>query len=165
MDSIVQKPKEILELERIYQIQIERSPAHCRSIHRNSYILNKEGKIVKLNLTHNRITEIAGLDNLENLEIIDLSYNRITEIKGLDNLLNLKELNLSHNHLREIKGLDNLMNLERLCLSNNKFTINGLGHLVNLKRLNLSGNIGKQGELDACLLNGSRSLEEILKNL
>ncbi len=65
------------------------------------------------------ITEITGLDNLAELEVLILSFNKIREIKGLDNITNLKELYLHDNLIEEIKGLENLVNLQVLFLWNN----------------------------------------------
>ena len=94
-----------------------------------------------LNLSNNLISEIKGLDNLINLQILDLYNNQITEIKGLENLINLKELYLQDNKIKEIKGLDELVNLQKLDLSYNKITeIKGIDKLINLQILDLSYN-------------------------
>ncbi len=86
-----------------------------------------------LNLSQNQISEIKGLKELRNLEVLDLSrdqwsYNYysnnlealdfseirrykeslISEIKGLDSLINLRILNLSYNNISEIKNSENV---------------------------------------------------------
>ena len=38
--------------------------------------------LTELELYDNQLTEIQGIENLINLEILDLSYNRIGKIKG-----------------------------------------------------------------------------------
>jgi len=52
------------------------------------------------------LTEIEGLDNLVNLEVLDLSYNQITTLKGLENLKKIKELWLNSNKIENFKDLD-----------------------------------------------------------
>jgi Leucine-rich repeat (LRR) protein len=67
-----------------------------------------------------KIADIKGLEEIEaSIEDLDLSNNRITEIKGLERLENLKKLNLKNNYIRKIEGIDKLKNLEWLDLSGN----------------------------------------------
>src|SRR5271157_4624947 len=92
-------------------------------VHGKDYVVKKN----KLDLHKKKIesiSEIEGLDQLANLQVLILWGNKITEIKGLDALVNLKTLILgsqSHenlgNPITEIKGLDRLENLEELNLS------------------------------------------------
>lgn len=87
------------------------------------------------------ITEITGLENLPNLNMLDLCGNRIKDISGLETLTNLKILVLTYNQIKEIKGLDNLSSLERLYLRGNIITeIKGLENLSNLKVLGIQEN-------------------------
>ena len=86
-----------------------------------NYISDIEGlenltdlQVLKLN--DNSILNTVGLESLRNLVILDLSYNQITEIKNLENLVNLKELHLEGNKITEIKGLDTLTKLEKVTL-------------------------------------------------
>jgi len=56
---------------------------------------------------------------------LDLNRNQISEIKGLESLDNLQSLNLNNNHLNnnqitEIKGLESLDNLQSLVLYSNQ---------------------------------------------
>jgi Leucine-rich repeat (LRR) protein len=89
----------------------------------------------------NQISQIKGLENLENLVILNLRNNKISEIEGLENLRNLKRLDLSNNEIYEIKGLDNLSKLEFLDLSYNKISeIKGLSNLKKLEHLYLGIN-------------------------
>jgi Leucine-rich repeat (LRR) protein len=121
------------------------------------------GKLVKLNLSHNKITNIVKLDALTNLQKLFLYNNQITKIEGLETLTNLQllwlygnkitkieglntltilqELDLSYNKITKIEGLDTLTNLHELDLSYNKITkIEGLNTLTNLEKLNLWNN-------------------------
>ena len=94
-----------------------------------------------LNLSYNSIFEIEGLETLKNLRELHLDSNRIVKIKGLEALKNLKLLNLAANSISEIEGLDILTNLEELHLESNKIEIiKGLDSLENLRTLRLDGN-------------------------
>lgn len=89
-------------------------------------------------LAKNRITEIKSLENLTSLEKLYLNNNQITEIKGLAELTDLQVLKLTGNQITEIKGLENLTNLENLYLDNNQIIeINGLENLNKLSYLTL----------------------------
>jgi len=89
-------------------------------------------------LVENRITEIKSLENLTNLEKLYLDNNQITEIKGLGELTDLKVLKLTGNQINDIKGLENLTNLEKLYLDKNQITeIKGLENLNKLSYLTL----------------------------
>ncbi|MFX1344988.1 MAG: leucine-rich repeat domain-containing protein [Promethearchaeota archaeon] len=84
--------------------------------------IGKESSLVILNLSNKNIkaiTDIKGLEALENLEKLLLSNNQIEIIEGLENLINLKELYLANNQITEIKGLQNLKNLTYLNLYKN----------------------------------------------
>lgn len=94
-----------------------------------------------LNLSHNLIIEIRGLEKLVHLSELDLSSNQITEIKGLEKPTLLSMLDLSSNRIIEIKGLDALVLLSKLNLSSNQIiTIRGLEKLILLSTLNLNSN-------------------------
>lgn len=104
----------------------------------------KKSGLLTLNLSSNQIkdiTEIKGLENLVNLQVLYLANNQISEIKGLENLHNLQKLDIANNQITEIKGLDNLSNLSSLFLGNNQISrIVGLDQLSNLKSLKLNKN-------------------------
>jgi internalin A len=136
------KPKEIVELEKIYGITLEEGkPNEFEYVGHNTYVVNEDGDVTQLDLSVNQLTEIKGLETLVNLQKLNLSYNQLTEIKGLETLVNLQELNLFTNELTEIKGLDTLVKLQKLNLSRNQLTeIKGLDTLVNLQKLDLSYN-------------------------
>ena len=75
--------------------------------------------IETLNLSHNQITKIEGLQQLVDLQQLDLSDNEINKIEGLDHLVNLQELHLTENVITEIAGLEKLANLKMLSLHKN----------------------------------------------
>jgi len=99
-----------------------------------------------LNLRNKMVADIADIKGLEDVEAkvehLDLSNNRITEIKGLDRLENLKKLNFKNNYLGKIEGIDKLKKLERLDLSGNlniKEIPESLNALPCLKEVKLVG--------------------------
>ena len=91
------KPKEILELEKIYGITLD-----------NRYGLDNKNEIITLNLSGYRITEIKGLEQLTQLQKLDLSGNQIKSIEPLENIIkSLKKLD-------ELKIYDNAFSNPRL---------------------------------------------------
>uniref|UniRef100_A0A914MZD2 HMG box domain-containing protein n=1 Tax=Meloidogyne incognita TaxID=6306 RepID=A0A914MZD2_MELIC len=97
--------------------------------------------LTELELYDNQLTEIQGIENLINLEILDLSYNRIGKIKGLSTLSKLRKLFLINNKIEQIEGLEGLILLELLELGDNKIKeISNLNHLINLEELFLGKN-------------------------
>jgi hypothetical protein len=73
-----------------------------------------------IDLSNNRISDLALLNGLTNLEELDLSDNQIGYIDGLSNLINLKSVLLSNNYIEDISPLFELINLEYADLSGNK---------------------------------------------
>ena len=135
------KPKKILELEKIYGIELEETQdAFIRTVP-NTYQLNDRKEIIGLNLSGNNIIEIKGLENLTQLRTLYLSSNKINAIKGLENLTQLQTLYLSGNKITEIKGLESLTKLQELDLSVNQITqLKGLERLTKLQILYLASN-------------------------
>lgn len=70
--------------------------------------------LIVLDLSHNNISEIEGLDALTKLKTLILSHNQISETKGFDNLVELTDLLIDHNQISEVKGLKNLYKLRCL---------------------------------------------------
>jgi internalin A len=94
-----------------------------------------------LDLSHNQISEINGLNELTQLQYLDLSHNQISEINGLSKLTQLLHLDLTNNRLSEIQSLNALMKIQYLDLSHNQISeIKNLNELTQLRSLNLSSN-------------------------
>lgn len=128
-----EKPKEILELEKVYGIELKEE-IYTNYLELNYFKLDKDKSVIEISLTGNNIEEIKGFDTFKNLQILNLSNNQITKIKNLDNLDNLKELFLSSNNIKKIENLDNLKNLEILSLYNNQIeNIEEVRNLLNKK--------------------------------
>lgn len=165
-DDTMEKPNEILELEKKFSIIIENT-IDINKIENyesfNLFYVNENYQIIGLKLYRNFFTEIPDLSSFHHLEILNLGSNKITEINKLDKLTKLKKLylganfisninNLDHltdlkyldleiNQILEIENLDNLIKLETLSLHNNKITkIKNLEYLTSLKELYLSSN-------------------------
>ena len=120
-------------------------------------------RLVFLDLYHNRLDHIAGLEPLNNLRVLmlgknrirkiecltdcpklsvlDLHGNRIGSIVGLEKLKELKVLNLASNLIRKVNGLQNLSLLEELNLRRNRIrTTTGLESVSSLQKLYMSNN-------------------------
>lgn len=54
---------------------------------------------IKIDLSHNEISDIWALGQLSNLEILDLSYNQIVMCHYLLKLKKLKQISINHNDL------------------------------------------------------------------
>jgi len=94
-----------------------------------------------LNLSHSSLTDISSLANLTNLTGLGLSSNNLTDISPLSNLTNLTGLGLSGNDLTDISPLSNLTNLDALNLGDNDLTdISPLANLTGLAVLELGDN-------------------------
>ncbi|MBY0540089.1 MAG: TIR domain-containing protein [Campylobacterales bacterium] len=128
-----QKPKEILELEKVYRITLEEK-AKTTVVDRNSYRLDKDGNVIEINLYGNNLKEIKGFDEFKYLKILNLAFNQIIKIENLDNLTNLQTLFLALNNIQKIENLNNLNNLITLFLFNNQIdNIEGVKNLLNKK--------------------------------
>ena len=115
--------------------------------------------VVKLQVMHQSVALIEGLESLHSLEYLWLNENNITKIQGLQNCTKLKELYLYANEITQIEGLNKLTNLEVLWLQDNNIqSLEGLSRLQNLKVLWVAANnitsIGHH-------LNNNTALEEL----
>ena len=139
---MMEKPKEIIELEKYYRIELE-EVATNKNLHayKNSFQCDADRNIIGVNLSSNQIKSVSGLDKLTNLTELYLDSNQISSISGLDKLANLTELDLHFNQIRSISGLDKLTNLTNLYLYSNEISsISGLDKLTNLTELHLDSN-------------------------
>ena len=94
-----------------------------------------------LDLSYNAISDISLLADLENLEYLDLSYNAMSDVSPLTGLTNLTTLYLHYNKIRDVSPLAGLENLEYLDLSSNAISdISLLADLENLLSLKFVNN-------------------------
>ena len=104
-----------------------------------------KGDVNKItNLQHaedKNITNLSGIENLDNLASLNLSNNQIKNIEPLKGLTNLTDLNLAANEMINIEPLKELTNLTKLNLAANQMSnIEPLKELTNLTKLNLAAN-------------------------
>ena len=141
------KPKEILELEEQLCF-FQGRPFNIKDFRefdfRNPYFeMDSNNNIIYLNITslNNPYLHVVNLNSFKYLQRLDMQHNRIERINGLDNLIYLKEINLNSNCLKTIDCLLGLNNLETLRISSNDiWDINGIENLRKLKILDLSRN-------------------------
>lgn len=62
----------------------------------------------ELNLSRNNISQIQGLEKLNELSKLNLDSNNISKIEGLEKLSKLYSLNLFGNKISKIEGLEKL---------------------------------------------------------
>lgn len=103
-------------------------------------------RIQKLNLAHNNIETLQGLDALKELKELNAYKNGINDIStGVDwnNFVKLEVLNLGFNQISDIEPLEVLVNLRELDVSSNllagRFTFS-MVNMENLKKANFSHN-------------------------
>ncbi len=95
----------------------------------------------ELNLSHNTITDLQPLSNMENLERLFLKDIEVTDVSDLRLLPKILELDLSHNLIDDLTGIGELTTLEMLYLHNNLLTtISPLINLTNLEKITLMSN-------------------------
>jgi len=61
-------------------------------------------ELLILNLSHNRISKIEGIEALSKLQTLDIAHNVITEVAGIEAIAgcpSLQSLDLSHNYIEE----------------------------------------------------------------
>ena len=87
------------------------------------------------------ISDITPISGLTNLVELGLGGNQISDLGPLSNLINLVELELGRNGITDIASLSNLTNLEELRLGDNQMTdISPLSDLTGLRELELDDN-------------------------
>ncbi len=121
-----------------------------------------------LNLSENELenSDIASLAEIKNLTRLDLSHNKITDVGVLKNNLKLQELDLSYNCLdttdnkNSIMSLNRLSKLQKLNLENNKINdISPISNLTDITDLNLNSNKITPSSIDSIV--GLSALKKI----
>ncbi len=104
------------------------------------------------------LSDVSPLAGLANLEILDLSGTGVSDVSPLAGLANLEILYLSGTGVSDVSPLSGLANLEFLSLSGTGVSdVSPLAGLANLKLLNLSGT----GVSDVSPLSGLANLEHL----
>ena len=147
------KPKQILELEDYWGIEIEEN-RYKIDLKEELFLLNlfnlsinrleplvdlSDLKILFLN--KNSIQDLSPLKELKKLQYLDLSTNQIDDIEAIQSLKHLKSINLSFNNVKKFSILDRVKFLKILDLSSNQIAnISDLERLTQIKLLYLSNN-------------------------
>ena len=90
-----------------------------------------------VNLEHQRIGEIRGLEKLENVECLCLRNNMIRQVVGVNTLLTLTELDLYDNMIKKIENIDLLVNLTILDFRNGRIVYQRILLVTHLIHQNL----------------------------
>lgn len=106
-----------------------------------------KNSLVRLSISHNRLTCLSEFELFENLQYLDLSFNLIETItnKTFQNLFNLYVLDLNYNRIKSLdpQAFSSLKNLYYLKLdSNNISQIPDLRHLTSLISLTIRNQSG-----------------------
>ena len=105
-------------------------------------VLGQMEQLESLSLANNNISVLPdNLCNMDNLLYLNLSGNRLVDIAGLNGLINLIKLDISANKLSKRIYMNNMPKLQNLNLSNNAFVeMDTLGELPQLEELDISDN-------------------------
>lgn len=121
---------EIIEyIEKFLELKLEKLPLDNDEINsavfyknRNTYNLNPNGEIIKLNLQDNGLSDLSFLQNLNTLTHLTLAANRITDLQALSALTKLEFLDLGSNLIEDITPISTLGNLKSLRLDHNEIS-------------------------------------------
>lgn len=118
---IMENPKEILELEDYWGVEI----------FNDEYQIGEKSNIIYLDLASLRIKDLKPLEKFIYLEKLRLWDNDISDLTPLQELKQLKELDLRDNQITDLTPLKELQQLTILDLSQNQITnINALKGLI-----------------------------------
>ncbi|KAG2425801.1 hypothetical protein HXX76_013426 [Chlamydomonas incerta] len=112
--------------------------------------LSPFSRLTALAAAHNRLERVGeGLTSLTLLKVLDLSHNRLVSVRGLERCANLRELRLGHNSLRSLEPLAGLAQLQVLDVGHNRLAhLAGAASLGALRTLDVSHNrLGRLEEL------------------
>ena len=77
------------------------------------------GALVALNANGRGITDLRGIEELTELEVLNLAHNEIRDLSPLAELRQLRFLNLDNNQIEEVSPLGSLKQLQILFLAHN----------------------------------------------
>jgi len=139
LSDIAGKPVEAVEVESeedIFEVEVWNI---------FKFLLSKRGEVIGLSICKfgNKLTSVPELILAfkYTLKFLSLSYNRLSNLAHLKDLVNLQELDLAVNEVNNISQLRELKDLRTLWLSKNKIRdLSPLMELVELQWLNVSYN-------------------------
>ncbi|VDL90003.1 unnamed protein product [Schistocephalus solidus] len=98
-------------------------------------------QLVVLDLSHNDIESMSGVERLTNLEALSLSANCIKVMSDVRSLTKLQFLDLKRNKISRIDGVSEHPSLRVLCLSENRLTrLSGVTNMPHLGEIDLREN-------------------------
>ena len=127
-------------------------------------------KLKKLDVYSCRLSNLNGIESLNNLEEIDLGYNNLTDISPLFSIQTLKRVDATECNISDLGGIETLTNLELLNLDRNTAVsdIQSLSGLKNLTLLSLEGcsvddisSLQGMNKLKSVFLTGNSDLSNI----
>ncbi|XP_066274140.1 leucine-rich repeat and coiled-coil domain-containing protein 1-like [Branchiostoma lanceolatum] len=130
-------------------VSIVDQPARCLkvdvSLNELQSLHHKEllpfSRLYALDASLNRITTFKGVEALPNLVTLNLSHNNIKVVDGLEHSQHLQELHLEMNAITDISRMPILYNLTILRLNSNQLTsLEGIQSLSRLKELHVQKN-------------------------
>ncbi|XP_035662365.1 protein phosphatase 1 regulatory subunit SDS22-like [Branchiostoma floridae] len=130
-------------------VSIVDQPARCLkvdvSLNELQSLQHKEllpfSRLYALDASLNRITTFTGVEALPNLVTLNLSHNNIKVVDGLEHSQHLQELHLEMNAITDISTMPILYNLTILRLNSNQLTsLEGIQSLSRLKELHVQKN-------------------------
>lgn len=143
--NILCKPSldSVLTQDELNSVKIFFQPVCDRQLYK---ISNLEGiqylnNLKQITIAGGKIIDINPLNGLLNLNAISLPYNKINDLTPLSKLKKLTHLDLSCNQISSLSSLYNLENLEWIEIpGNNVKDLSPLKRLRKLKTLNIMGN-------------------------
>jgi len=94
-----------------------------------------------LEVSGNNITDASIISNLITLHTLNVSFNPISDASFIDNMAKLTQLDFAHTNIDNISGIFNLPNLISLSIGqNNLSTLTGIENCTKLESLEASGN-------------------------
>jgi len=97
--------------------------------------------VEELELNHQHLRKLQGLDGLINLRRASFCDNALTRLEGLERCVALEELSLEDNRITKLENLSGLKRLTKLDLGKNRITqVEGLEALSQLSQLSLEDN-------------------------
>ena len=93
----------------------------------------------EINLSGHDLVSLDGLEHLKKLEVINFTSNSISKINGKHPFKSIKSLILRDNRLENLEGIENFEQLEYLDCSNNSTlkALNGVQTLKNLQTFHI----------------------------
>lgn len=88
------------------------------------------------------LTNLSGIQNFQDLEILVVTHHQIRDIKPVQALQKLKSLFLFNNEIESLEGVEELTDLEQLYVQSNKISsLKPLQKLTRLKEVYVNNNL------------------------